>query len=248
MKKKTLYILSVVLLVIALAVAIFVIVPSNQQNNDNTENTNTENNTETNGGIDLNNMVNGIPAALFDKVNVQLPLTLKNVVTNKSFDIKLNSKFTDFFEYVPLASDDPNMFVPAEQPIKTGKTGLYVYTVLKDCEAEEITYDDIGVFTFGAVNETNEDMWFKDARTIYIAYYGISDWELCGVHTGMTSDEVVDAIGKPTQDLQAESGTVYEYYMLKDSHTYVFTITFDEGECVEKVVLNIDNNPVYLGD
>jgi hypothetical protein len=248
MKKKILYIISAILILIVLSVAIFMFVTRNQQNNGNTENANTETNTEAESGIDLNDTVNGIPSALFDKVDVKFPLTLTNVKTKESFDITTTSKFTDFFEYIPLSSTDQNVFVPEEQPIKPDKTGLYVYTVLKDSEAEDVTYEDIGVFTFGAVNETNEDAWFKDARTIYISYYGIHDWKLCGVHPGMSSDAVIDAIGQPTQDLQAESGTVYEYYMLKDNHTYVLTLAFDKEERVEKVALNIDNHPVYLGN
>lgn len=187
--------------------------------------------------------INGIQTHLFNETTGELSFILQNESTGESFNILPTSTFTDFFEYVPLTSDTPEVEVPEELPLQPGETSLYVYTTSEETETDEVD----GVFVFGAANESDTELYFKDARTVYISYYGNPEWKLCGIATEMSMEEVKEIIGEPAQDVESDLGRTFSYFVLKDDHTYTFLLTFDKNECVEKMELNVDNYPIYIG-
>jgi hypothetical protein len=102
------------------------------------------------------------------------------------------------------------------------------------------------VFVFGAVNETESDLLFEDARVIYVSYRGDSEWELCGITTDMSREQVVEVLGEPTQELDTDLGRSMEWYVLVEDHTYFINVLFDvEENAISKMVLSIDNYPIY---
>lgn len=186
--------------------------------------------------------VNGIPQDLIDRTEKDFPLTLVNEKTGKNFEIKITSKYLDFFKYVSPKEASPELDLPEDVPLKTNETSVYLY--LEEGKADIM--EDDGVFVFGAVNENKEDTYFQDARTIYISYYGNPDWVLCGINIGMSEKDVELTIGRPAQEYADETyGKSHEYHMLKDEHTYSLLLNYNKENCVEKITLNIDNHAVY---
>lgn len=215
----------------------------NKQKNKDNQNENIETSEQekakeedVNAGVEL---INGLPMTIFDKDN-EFPLTLINKNGSENFNITASTKYTDYFEYIPIVGETPDIEIPEEEPLQKDEISLYAKILYGETDAVE----DDGVFVFGSINKTETPTMFQDAKVVFISYYGIKGWELCGIETGFTHEQVKDKIGEPSQELDGEKGKVYEYYMLKDEHTYSLIITFHDNT-VYQIELNIDNHPVY---
>lgn len=191
---------------------------------------------DVNAGVEL---INGLPITMLDKCN-NFPLTLINKNGSENFNITASTQYTDYFEYVPVVGETPDIEIPEDEPLQKDEISLYAKIFYGDKDDVE----DDGILVFGAINESETPTMFQDSKVVFISYYGIGGWELCGVETGFTHKQVKEKIGEPSQELDGEKGKVYEYYMLKDEHTYSLIITFHD-DAVYQIELNIDNHPVY---
>ena len=59
--------------------------------------------------------INGIQKYLFDNTKGNIPLTLENIETKEFVNITPDSKYTDFFEYVPMTGATPDVVVDEEE-------------------------------------------------------------------------------------------------------------------------------------
>ena len=76
---------------------------------------------DVNAGVEL---VNGLPMTLFDKGN-EFPLTLIDKNGSESFNITTSTKYTDYFEYIPIVGETPDIEIPEEEPLQKDEISLY---------------------------------------------------------------------------------------------------------------------------
>lgn len=178
-----------------------------------------------------------IPSNLF--LDEAFPLTLKSLKTGDVKEITANSKFVDFFEYQEIEAEEGIEFDGMLTLLPDEGTQ---YLHLIDNATEDTSDDE--VFVFGAINQSEEQVYFKDARVVYMYYRGLPNWEICGVNTEMSPEDVIKAIGEPSQKDEAEEYKLYEYYIEKDGHTYSLLVEFDANDKLLYVSLNIDNDGI----
>ena len=185
--------------------------------------------------------VAGIPGDTFEAtLGRDWDFTIKNNDFDKEYTLTHNiacSTITDnLIDVVAEMQNNPELHIPPDDPLKPGSLELKVYA---------FESDDSGIFVFGCINNEDKDLYFKDCEMVYVHYQGTAKWSIMGATIGMTKNELVEAIGSPTQSYEMNDGYVMDYYVYRDSHSYVLTVYLDSIEgSVYKIAVNIDNHPV----
>lgn len=187
--------------------------------------------------------VGGLPVEYFESTaRRNFALTLKNVKADYLFTMTTETKWSDFkyeFSEAPLEPGE----LPIEDAyrmIEPGKTDLRV-------KSDYDAHDDS--LCFGGLNETNKATDnFDEMTVVYIQYRGSSNWELCGINTNMSKDDVRTVLGEPSREYDMGAEYYMEYFVLNDMHSYTITVTFDSDNGEMKLIeLLRDNLPVYEG-
>lgn len=215
---------------------VMALITNHNSENKNEDNISSEND---NGTQDLpsQELVSGLQIELFDATNDRTyNFTLSNKNTGDEFQLTtatFKDITFDFYE-APANDSEPT----ASKVIKYKGTQLHV----------ETDGTPSNVLVFGATNENANRQYipFEEGRIIYISYQGDDTWAICGVDTSMTQEQVIELWGEPTQELNSDMGYSMEWYILRDGHTYFLNTIFDSktGEMM-KIILNIDNHPVF---
>jgi len=130
-----------------------------------------------------------------------------------------------------------NLELPPEDPIKAGDPSIAVY----------FTDSKAASFLFGGVNDTEKDVFFKDISLRYVAYQGDAEWVVCGIHTDMTKEEIIEILGEPSQEGPSERGYSMEWFVEENGHSRMIHIYFDDEVGLPyRIALSIDNFQPYL--
>jgi hypothetical protein len=251
MKKNAIIGLIALVLCICLVV-ILLIVGGGRENDPTTPIDNTTNTTEpstsvpntedsvppTTEPIIIPENVHGTPGYMFEStLGREFDFSLQNTKSGEVFmlnNMNVYGHFLPTFFLPEIYGTDENLVNPV---VESHKTGLEV----------RFAKDTDGIFVFGAANDSDENVRFNDCRLVYIAHTAEnSDWNLCGISIGMTEDEVLQKLGDTTQQMNTDEGYSLEWYVYQDGHSYWINALLDqEHGNVYKIVLSIDNYPVY---
>lgn len=235
MKKKTIltYVV-IVILVISFGVGVFFIMDKTNKDND-TEPKN-EHPQETESPIEY--VIDPLPQSLFNDTNAKFE-NIEFAVKHQNetvFDLSHGSKVKDFnYDFTYEMDDETKAIIDEVLP---GKTML---EVKYDTEAIDDT------FVVGGVNLTQEKTKDIDIMdTVYVSYQGSAAWSLCGVNTSMSVEDVEETLGTPSSAYEQEKYYYMYYYLERDGHQYMITVTFDKEKTkMQSIEWLKDNLPIF---
>jgi hypothetical protein len=183
----------------------------------------------------------GIPASMFEQAKSnEFQFTIKDLNSNKEcvFGDGVSIKELPFEFYEEPASGEVEI-IP-DPLLAPSDTALSVQTT-------DDSYNNI--FVFGVLNNSDSDQPIANSRIIYVSYTGNAEWEICGVTTEQDRDAVINVFGKPTQEYESDLGYSMEWYVLHGEHVYLINTIFNsDTQLVEKIIVSIDNHPIYAGN
>lgn len=192
--------------------------------------------------LDESGYTSGIDNELIVENN-SMDFYIKNTKTGKIYVLDLNLKHSD------MNCDE----LPRMQPPE----GVPEDVFYPDLKAGEHTLDvrdqankPTNVFVIGVNNDYEHDLAIKDARVVYISYRGDTDWEICGITTDMTRDDILEILGDPSSEYTGSESHVLEYYIFKEGHVYKIGVQFerDNMEKIKLIEMTVDNIPVFVGN
>lgn len=165
---------------------------------------------------------------------------IKLIVRHKSgyeFEIKEHTTYAQF-EY---KFNDPPCSTILVEEVKYNQTALFV-------EEDEKVLDD--VFAFGGINTTSAPTNdFNDLELVHFSFRGSQDWEIFGLKTNMSKEDVFKTLGAPTREYGTKYAYFIEYEFEKDGHNHTITISWNKDATIINTIEWLrDNLPVYEND